>query len=442
MDRRQFVQGISVMSVVGLAGCSGIFEEDPEDDYNTSTPPEGSQETFEYFFNDQTGTLGQVGDQNIPEDAPTERVVENSRAESDWQEMESNDVEEVRNRMEENVAPNGSGYDTTVDEISSRTQEILNNPEEAFSDDPEAFYPVEDITEEDDAVVYTRALTAATWELAGLGSSGAAGAIIPAMAEPVLDRVDMNISEFSLSKILTSEALDQGFEDSAVAVGGLPRDVSTGDSAEKMKINSGLKHPVGLLQYTDQDGNQQLKYTEVTGNQQSLFPEIIRDPAESNYAMPLGSEPEIYQNQLNHPEHFVGALEYSKAREIQNMGGLTGPNRVDWALGSALYNIVDDAGNDQGPSNEDVEAYGDTPGWDIIVEDSFGESLEEFKQNPTREQTRYFENAGRGLKLAFEKQGYDEPLRISGTLEDPTFEHLARDEFEQIIDERQQRISS
>lgn len=33
-------------------------------------------------------------------------------------------------------------------------------------------------------------------------------------------------------------------------------------------------------------------------------------------------------------------------------------------------------------------------------------------------------------------QGWDEPLRVSGTLEDPTYEHLARDEFDQIMDQR------
>lgn len=427
----------------GLAGCSGIFEEDPEDDFETSTPPEGSQETFEYFFNDQTGTIGQVGDQDIPEDAPDWQVVDNSLEESDWQEMQSNDVDEVRNRMEENVAPNGSGYDTTVDEIASRTQEILNNPEEEFSDNPEALYPVENITEEDDAVLYARALTAATWELAGLGSSGAAGAIIPAMAEPVLDRIDMEIQNFSFSRLYSSEPLDQGFQDSVVAVGGLPRDVSTGDSAEKMKVNSGLKHPIGFLQYTDQDGNQQIKYGEVTGNQQSLFPEIIRDPAESNYAMPLGSEPEVYQNQLNYPEHFVTALEYNKAREIQNMGGLSGPIDLDQKTFSFLYQLVDDGLNDRrGDSWEDVEFHGETPGVDVIVEDSFGESLEDFKQYPTQQKSNYLENTARGMKLAIEENGYDEPFRIGGDIENPTFEHLARDEFEQIVDERQERISS
>ena len=65
--------------IASLAGCSiPLGGNGREGDYwetPTETPePEAAQGTFQYFFNDQTGTLGQVAD-DVPEDAPDWQVV-------------------------------------------------------------------------------------------------------------------------------------------------------------------------------------------------------------------------------------------------------------------------------------------------------------------------------------------------------------------------------
>ena len=52
------------------------------------------------------------------------------------------------------------------------------------------------------------------------------------------------------------------------------------------------------------------------------------------------------------------------------------------------------------------------------------------------ESAEQFEYNARGFKQVMDHYGWDEPLKIGGILEAPTYKHLARDEFEQIMEQR------
>lgn len=444
MRRRKLLQALGTAGATGLAGCSSILGSSDDDDRRdwktpTATPePEAAQETFEYYFDSVEG-LGNVNNEEIPEDAARFQVIDEG-PEKTWEEIRSNDLDGdggAYDAMAYDEGPNAEGWEGSLDAIIQRTEEIFNNPVETFS--TEGSYRVENIENESDAVVFTRSLVKAVEEETEIASSGGKDTIINSIAEPVLNQLDIEIPGYSLSTLMATE--ECGPDYCNWAEGQLPRDVlpQEGEDAEQIKVNSGFHHQPGLLQYENQNGEQEVEYVEPIGPS-GTFRNWVRKPEESVYTLPLSKEPDLSEGEV-FPEHFVTALEYTKARELEEMGGVD-LARPDWAIGVTLYHMVDDIENDIGPTGDDVHSYGRTAGWDIIVEDSLGESLEDFKKNPTKQKAEYFRNTARGMKLALDKQGYDEPLRLSGTLEDPTYEHLARDEFEQIIDQRQQRISS
>ena len=62
-----------------LSGCSGIFGGNEAEEFDPRT------EEFQYFFEDETGTLGSTTEgQEPPEDAEDWQIIHNDLEESDW----------------------------------------------------------------------------------------------------------------------------------------------------------------------------------------------------------------------------------------------------------------------------------------------------------------------------------------------------------------------
>lgn len=452
MKRRQALKLLSLGGVGGitsLAGCSIPLggSGDDEDHWETDTPtpePEAAQGTFQYFFNDQTGTLGNIGG-DVPEDAPDWQVVNNTLEEDDWKQMETNDLtgEGAVNSRSITELWDTRVNEGTIEEVRNATRDNFDNPRQRFEDTSYNLNGDRNIWNQHDALIYTASLAKAIDDHTDIASSAYMDWTVPSMAEPFLEQMDIEIPGYSLSTLMTTEAGDPD-HDRPVEEQAVPRDVAREDEeGQRMKVGSGLAHPTGLLQYEDEEGNQEIKLAEVIGGVWR-GPTWIREPEESLYGRPLEEGPLDLANQEMHPAHYVSAFHYDKAREIQEMGGFKYHGKLDSAVMGGLLHMVDDVQNDKLlPGDEDgrSKAYGRTPGWDIVVEDSFGRSVQDYLNNPSREKTKNAEYAGRAFMQVMKKQGWDEPLRVSGTLNDPTYEHLARDEFEDIIDQRAERFT-
>lgn len=454
--RRRFLKLMGAGAAAGIAsmaGCSiplggnGSKDDDPWETPTETPEPEAAKETFEYFFNDQTGTLGHIGD-DVPEDAPDWQVVDNTLEEDDWQQFETNDLTgegAVNSRAIEDIWQTRV-QEGTPEQVMEATRRNFQNPRETFEGTLYNDFYNGNLWEEHDAVIYTASLVKATDDNTNIGSSAYMDWVVPSVAEPFLDRMEIEIPGYRLSSLLTTEAGDpeknQDGQRIPLEEQNVPRDVAPEDKeGQFIKVGSGLAHPVGFLQYQE-NGEQRTKIAENTGADRRWM-SWIRDPDESLYGLSLDEEAVELNNLERHPAHWVSAFHYDKAREIQEMGGFDSYGALDSSVMGSLYQMVEDIGNDHllagdGPGRP--ESYGRTPGWDIIVDDSFGRSVQDAMNNPTREKSEYMEYAGRAFKAAMDKQGWDEPLRVSGTLEDPTYEHLAREEFEDIIDQRAERF--
>lgn len=450
--RRRFLKILGAGAVAGaasLAGCSIPLggSGDDEDHWETDTPtpePEAAQGTYEYFFNDQTGTLGHIGG-DVPEDAPDWQVVNNTLEEDDWKQMQTNDLTGEGAINESGVSDlwNQRVDEGSIEEVRNATKQNFENPRQSFEGSTFNLTGDRDIWNEHDAVIYTASLAKAIEDHTDISSSAYMDWTVPSLAEPFLEQMDIEIPGYSLSTLMTTEQGDPD-HDRPLEEQAVPRDVAPDDVEDQMmKVGSGLVHPTGLLQYENKEGNQELKLAEVIGGTwQGLS--WIREPEESLYGRQLDEGPLDLGNQERHPVHYVSAFHYDKAREIQEMGGFGYYGALDNMIMGGLASIVDDAGNDilaGGDGENRPESYGRTPGTDIIVEDSFGRSVQEYLNNPTKAKAEQAEYAGRALISIWNEKGRDKPLRVSGTLEDPTYEHLARDEFENIIDQRAERFT-
>ena len=85
MRRRAFL-GTAGATVAGLAGCLGVFG-------GSESEPHVRKRRFRFYFEDETGTLGAVGDHSAaPSDAADHQVVRNTHTEADWRAMRENDA--------------------------------------------------------------------------------------------------------------------------------------------------------------------------------------------------------------------------------------------------------------------------------------------------------------------------------------------------------------
>jgi|GEM_PF-7078489 len=436
MRRRDFLRtGTGVGLTITIAGCNtssddsgnggtdsspssaseepaGGTDSDGEDDQQTDADPENA---VRYFFEDETGALGQLADDETPENY--DHTITNSTTESEYQEMQRND-RQYPEGMEDGQLT------MTVDEMISRAEEIYNNPEEHIDT---LGYEDLNLLEEDDEILFTRALIKASQE-AGVDSSGLADIIVANMAEDAIDQIQPGFTDFKLSTLPATEPIAPGRQGHSGGVRENEYNQSFG--------NSGFRHMAALLQY-EKDGETELKYAEQTNAVNiNTFRRVIRNPEFSLYRSSLDQDTvdnardsEPGDEGTMFPEHYVTALDYTKARELENSdddilglgnNGSGGYVSVGDYIGDTLLELVDDmgiTGYDNNPDRNLDQARTTMDG--TLISDEFGESLENFVTNPSAEERQYVENIARGMYQIQEQEGWGTSLALTGTVEDP-----------------------
>lgn len=416
MNRRRVLATIGGLGVTTLAGCSTLT--------GTSTEAvDPREEAFQYFFVDETGTLGEPAEgQEPPEDAEDWQIVRNTLEESDWQEKQENDVEVARNWLSGTVENQSVGpYEGTVEEIVQRTQELYDNPEEEL--DPSSAtegHILEQMQQEDDPVAFTRALIHATDTVTDVTSSGGKANVVPTMAEYALEELGLDFPEYELSGISATEPV--GLEDQMIE--GSMRETEDGGTVG----TGGMTHLLSLLTY-EKDGELQNKYVEnIKAHPTSTFRSMLRDPEDSAYREPIdGGRFKIHENTQGAPmwpEHYATDFEQEKLENMREMG--IDIERPGMHIVSTAVNMIDDGLNDRTSIPVD--------GYQITVSDEIKEQAEDFALNPTKEKKEKLENFGKISYSVLEKQigedyksdpvyAADNPIRIEGSLENPEFYH-------------------
>ena len=336
MRRRTFIRGSAAIGTAGVMSVAGCMDgsneesiEETEEEQNT-IQRNGEQ----YFFQDTTGTMGQLGEGSAPSEAQDWQVIQNELTEDDWQEKQTNDIERVR--RERNLARQSAndGIEQTLEEMLQRVEEIYKNQQFNTWDG------LIDIENEDDEITFTRSLIKASQE-AGVDSSGLADDIVSNMAEYAEQELDfVDFDNYKLSTLPATETIE------------LHRGPDSHDGAPRRGfMNSGFSHFPALLQYS-KDGETEVKYTEMTkATLPNKFRDAVRDPEDSKYRASLDQDT---MKNGEFPEHFVTALDYSKARELElrnedilGFGPSDGPVDNDYEslgdeIGQFLTELVDD----------------------------------------------------------------------------------------------------
>lgn len=408
MHRRKLITGIATAGALSLAGCSGssdTTESDSQDEEEDSIDIQGQQ----FYFQDETGTLGHIAHENPPENTPDWQTINNKLTEDEWKEKQINDIEKA-NKKEYKGAPTPNGLNEDMDWMLNRTKELFQNPSMVDVPFPKHLEP--SIQKEDNEITFTRALIQATQE-AGVDSSGLSDDMVANMAEYAEQELDIvNFNNYKLSTLPSCEAV------SAANPGGHVGGVKDGGG------NSGFTHMAGLLQY-QKNGETELKYTEMTqAAQANKFKHSIREPEESVYRS------DIEQGQLDTgqwPHHFVTSLDYTKVREIEakdenimGFGEVPGSDGYQVSLGDIierfLVNLVDDSGHNSLLDETEAEEKGGS----CLVSDEFGESLEhDYLLDPDPESRQYVENIARGIYQIGEQMGWNTEMVLTGTIDEP-----------------------
>ncbi|EGQ43182.1 MAG: hypothetical protein J07AB43_11720, partial [Candidatus Nanosalina sp. J07AB43] len=67
-----------------------------------------------------------------------------------------------------------------------------------------------------------------------------------------------------------------------------------------------------------------------------------------------------------------------------------------------------------------------------VISNSFGRSVSDYARNPTKKKSRYLEGTSRAIFSAMDKQGWEEPIALDGTIENPEIYHVTEDTVEEI----------
>jgi|APHM01.1.fsa_nt_gi hypothetical protein len=435
INRRRFLTGASIASLTALAGCStdGIIGESNEEanPYNkdTTTPlPDYFDESFQYHFRDVDG-FNQIGG-DIPEDAEEHQIVDSFVTRSDkvdsWQEMLTNDHNKVRLALDGSRSPNPGELDGSVEDIVQKTDELFQNwPENEEEYDQEhggdiagiQLIQIQEI--EDKAEKFTMALRGASAIVTGHNNSAAANILNTNLAEYTLQQLDIEIPRYNLSTLPT--AIDTIYEESE-----RPAEFS---------------HPIGFLQYEDEDENQKAKHFELENS------EWLRHSARldnSIYTTPL-DQPTPISSEFE-SNNFLSGIDYKRGRELAERGEL-GEN-FDRRMLTALTSMVDDAPQfyDYSESTESG-AESQILGAEPVISDSFGQSVTNYAKNPTKEGNKYLMGTSRAIFSAMDKQGWNEPIALDGTIENPEIYHATEQTVEDIhqnraYDQVRQRVLS
>jgi len=457
MRRRRFLYtGLAAGLTVGLAGCSNNPDQGTPTDNSsptesqpstdTSTPPNTDESTetdddqqteadpenaVRYFFEDETGALGHLADDEAP--GNHDHIITNSTTEAEYQEMQRNDRKFAEGRKQGQLS-------MTVDEMITRAEEIYNNPEANFDTERAETLGV-NLLQEDDEITFTRALVKATQE-AGVDSSGLADIVVANIAEDAVDQIQPGFTDYKLSTLPATEAIGPEYQGHAGGVRETEDGLDYG--------NSGFRHMAALLQY-QKNGETEVKYAEQTDgiDVTPIFSHAIRDPEESIYRSSLGEETVNTTGGgygIRFPEHYVTAFDYTKARELEasdeNILGLGENNNgemvsVGSRIGGALFQLVDDMGITGYDVNEDRDLpQARTSVTSPLVSDEFGESLEDHITEPNTEKRGHLENIARGMYQIQEQEGWGSHLALTGTLNEPEILPTDQDTVNQVRQDR------
>lgn len=290
MKRRKFLGGLATTAAAGVAGCSGLGGGNGEDE-DESTTTEEPETAVQYFFEDETGALGPLTDQE-PELDETRKVV-NQMTEQEYREFQTNDTEFASRAIDGTMRPirdeDGESLDYTVEEMIDRAEEVYNNPkilyEEAGPKESRRERGI-NLEDEPDEHRFTRAIIFATME-AGVTSSGGANNIAPNIAEAAVEEIQPDFldetNNYKLSTLRSSESVLAGPNERFIDKDS-KETLEYENGYEETKAATGFRHPMGLLQY-DKNGETHLKYVEVTDSISAdlFYPDSIRDPEESLY---------------------------------------------------------------------------------------------------------------------------------------------------------------
>ena len=430
VERRTLLKGLAAAGMVGLAGCSGILDEESNEEANpyndpTETPLPHLSKNFQYHFTDAEGFNKVGGD--IPENAEEHQVVESFVQTSDkvdtWTEMLTNDHNKARLLLINDIEPGaGDEYEGTVEEIVQKTEELFQNwPENAeefeedYSSDIAGIESTQIEEIEDKAEKFTMALRGASAIVSGHNNSAAANYLNTNLAEYALQELDVEIPGYKVSTLWT--AIDTIYEEK--------------------ETPAEFDHPIGFLQYKDEDGEQKAKHFEF---ENSVWDRHSARMDNSVYTAPLNQEfvnegPPSTDYESN---NFLSPLDYERGRELDKRGEL-GEN-FDLRMLNALNQLVDDAPEfydyDESTRSgaESQMPVGGKP--NPVISDSFGESVQDYAENPTTQGYRHLEGTSRAIFSAMAKQGWSKPIALDGTIENPEVYHATEETIDSIHEDR------
>lgn len=416
-NRRDFMKAsLGVAGVTSLSGCAGILEGEDSEEVDPI------DQRFQYAFNDKTGTLGDIPESNVdPEDASEFQVIQNEVSEDNWEEMRRDDYKVARDFLagEYEDLPQHSGHEGNVEKIIERTREIYENPQTARDD-----HTTKLLNEDShDEIKFTRSLIHAVDTVTSVSSSGGSDLVVFNLAEHIAQKLSLDFEDFNLNTITASEP-----------VGASRKDIiekSVQKRPDGSKVGSrGMMHTAGLMTYS-KDGELEAKYVEPTdATPERYFFHAIRDPEESAYTASLDKDHiEMINGDIQFPEHYLTGLELRKGLELESKG-LLEEGAVARSFTSAAIELVDDASN-----NLSQLMANQNEGYDVTLSNSFVESADELAEDMKTEDLKNYSQFGRAVYQIFENsigedykgnpiRGYDQPLKIDGTIENPEFYHL------------------
>jgi hypothetical protein len=418
MRRRRLLKRLGVVAAVpGLAGCSGGGNSPPSEKTEERSV---SDRSFQYFFEDAPG-FNQIGG-DVPDDAEEWQIVNSAlerREDVDsWREMQLNDQNYAELEMREDIEPNaGQGHDGSIDQIVEQTRQLF---ETRTQENPE----------KDQAAVYTKSLIEAVEKVTGQTTSPAADNLNNNLAEWILENhLKIDIPGYKLSTLGSSMEVDKDQCERNYSMCGYPQE----KNSDVTVANPGFVHPIGFLQY-EENGEENTRYVEL---ETRSWPHV-NTPSESLWRTSLEQETVKGKGGDYFPEHFVTAFDYEKARELESRGILEPEinNELLWAT----MELIDDAGGTgYDYSSVDVETGAEwhmpDRGLNGVVSDSFGESIEDYVTDPTKEKREYLKGTSRAIFSALDKYGFGEPIALDGTIQEPEILHTTQETRDSIIED-------
>jgi hypothetical protein len=419
MSRRNFLSKFQSGVAVGisgvLAGCSSTDNKSSDQ----TGPPENQR--FRYFFQDKPGTLGAIAEHNQPpEDASDWQVIENTRTEDDWKELRLNDIEYAEAYMAGETIQPTDGTPGTPEEIITRTQELY---ESAGASGPVAF---------------TEALVAAEDEISGADFPNR---IVTNIAKYAIEELGYEFPAYSLSPIRAVQPVPASYD------GLRPetiRETSASSPVAPDRIGTfgEMRTTLYLLTFETSNGAQ-VRYVDRPPFNPWYLYDTLRKPTESVYREPLSKDFYTMRGTQGrplkqYPEHFVTSLDYRKAAKMREQDLLKDGELRKSLVGSAL-SIVENGEQDKSRPAGTALGCNDNRGYQIErLSHEFGASVDDFVTNPSTDQRKRFIEFGRAIYLIFETQfgkdyrgdpvfGYDQPLKIAGTLAAPELYHLPKE---------------